>query len=149
MLSISDNQPPYFDKNHTTTFFAIVGERLPIQLKASDPDNRPIKFSLIRSTANSGYTFTSTGLLKCDVTSRDSKEFTFKVTDECNATDVITVTIRIVVCPCKNGGKCLPHPYYPRGSGVYTCQCPVGFTGDKCETNINDCVSVNCGNGKF
>ncbi|KAK3755691.1 hypothetical protein QZH41_008932 [Actinostola sp. cb2023] len=141
-----DNRNPTFVANQSPRY-ALQGEYLPLQLKASDPDNRPVTYSLLSTTASSVYIFSSTGLLQWKVTSQDNKDFTFKVTDECNATDTITVTVRIVVCPCKNGGKCVPKSSYPRGSGQYSCQCPQGFSGDKCETNINDCVSVNCGNG--
>lgn len=29
----------------------------------------------------------------------------------------------------------------------YTCVCPTGYTGKRCEENINDCLSTPCGNG--
>ena len=29
----------------------------------------------------------------------------------------------------------------------YTCTCPVGYEGDRCQTNINDCVKHNCTHG--
>lgn len=29
----------------------------------------------------------------------------------------------------------------------YTCVCPTGYTGKRCEENINDCLSTQCGNG--
>lgn len=30
--------------------------------------------------------------------------------------------------PCMNGGQC-----HPTNSGGFTCQCPVGFNGQRCE----------------
>ncbi|XP_031572276.1 receptor-type tyrosine-protein phosphatase F-like [Actinia tenebrosa] len=41
--------------------------------------------------------------------------------------------VRIVQCPCLNGGQCVPHPYHPRGSGLYQCKCVNEFSGDTCE----------------
>lgn len=146
MFIFIDNRPPSFEPGQKDQY-AISGEELQLKLKASDPDNRPIRYSLISSTLSNGYTMSSTGLLQWNVTSQ--ADFTVQVIDECNATDTITIALHLVKCPCKNGGQCFPHPYYPRGSGQYSCQCQSGFNGTKCDTNIDDCVSVNCGNGQF
>ncbi|MFH2010714.1 MAG: hypothetical protein ABI333_29200 [bacterium] len=43
--------------------------------------------------------------------------------------------------PCQNGGACTD-----TGSG-YTCDCAAGFTGDDCETNVDDCSPNPCQNG--
>lgn len=44
--------------------------------------------------------------------------------------------------PCQNGATC---------KGVafknYTCECPAGFHGDKCENEINACFINPCLNG--
>ena len=42
--------------------------------------------------------------------------------------------------PCHNGATCMTSP----PSHVYTCDCLDGYTGDTCETNIDDCVNHNC-----
>ena len=39
---------------------------------------------------------------------------------------------------CQNGGSCVPH------TQTYTCACVRGFSGEHCETNINDCLSNPC-----
>ena len=39
--------------------------------------------------------------------------------------------------PCKNGGSC----------DAGSCACPPGFEGERCETNIDDCVEFSCMNG--
>lgn len=45
--------------------------------------------------------------------------------------------------PCLNGGQCMStggNGYYG-GMSSYTCQCPPGFTGQKCESRgIHDFV---------
>ena len=28
----------------------------------------------------------------------------------------------------------------------YSCHCPAGFTGDRCETNVDDCMNNKCEN---
>jgi hypothetical protein len=43
--------------------------------------------------------------------------------------------------PCQNGGSC-------RFDGsVALCECPAGFSGALCETNVNDCPADACENG--
>ncbi|RUS79627.1 hypothetical protein EGW08_012596 [Elysia chlorotica] len=43
--------------------------------------------------------------------------------------------------PCLNGGTC------QSGYGNFTCTCVVGFTGKRCEINIDDCLPKPCKNG--
>ncbi|KAI5726630.1 hypothetical protein M8J76_005731 [Diaphorina citri] len=44
--------------------------------------------------------------------------------------------------PCLNGGSCTV-----LDTG-FSCSCPIGFQGNQCEENINDCPSINtCQNG--
>ena len=49
-----------------------------------------------------------------------------------------------VICPeglCDHGGLCLSVHHKPN------CFCPAGFTGDRCETNVDECASQPCYNG--
>ena len=48
--------------------------------------------------------------------------------------------------PCENGGTCRDTP----GSHYHShiCDCPPGFTGDRCEFNKDDCRNSPCVNGK-
>ncbi|ODN06404.1 Fibropellin-1 [Orchesella cincta] len=41
---------------------------------------------------------------------------------------------------CTNGGLCLPQNHGP------TCVCPAGFTGERCELDIDECESAPCYN---
>ncbi|CAF2136229.1 unnamed protein product, partial [Rotaria magnacalcarata] len=43
--------------------------------------------------------------------------------------------------PCLNGGTCIPN-----GIGGFTCQCPPGFSGQRCEDR-DPCASQPCMNG--
>ena len=45
--------------------------------------------------------------------------------------------------PCKNGGTCL----MDGNDDQYKCICPDGFTGEHCESNIDDCAINPCQNG--
>ncbi|XP_071506100.1 uncharacterized protein [Diadema antillarum] len=40
--------------------------------------------------------------------------------------------------PCLNGGSCID------GNSSYTCQCPPGYTGINCETDVDECSSAPC-----
>ena len=44
---------------------------------------------------------------------------------------------------CSGNGQCVD------GADTFTCNCVPGFTGELCQTNIDDCVGVSCsGNGR-
>uniref|UniRef100_A0A8D3A0F8 Uncharacterized protein n=1 Tax=Scophthalmus maximus TaxID=52904 RepID=A0A8D3A0F8_SCOMX len=44
---------------------------------------------------------------------------------------------------CLNGATCITTSL-PSSPPKYTCKCPLGFTGTKCETEINECDSSPC-----
>ncbi|XP_051557444.1 neurocan core protein-like isoform X1 [Myxocyprinus asiaticus] len=44
-------------------------------------------------------------------------------------------------CSCLHGGTCLPH-----GEG-FRCFCPLGYAGESCEIDVDDCQSNPCENG--
>lgn len=43
--------------------------------------------------------------------------------------------------PCQHGGVCTDH------TGGFICSCNAGYTGDRCQININDCAHNPCLNG--
>ena len=43
--------------------------------------------------------------------------------------------------PCQNNGNCTDEVFF------HICQCVPGYTGDNCETNIDECGSSPCQNG--
>uniref|UniRef100_A0A3Q3W7C4 EGF-like domain-containing protein n=1 Tax=Mola mola TaxID=94237 RepID=A0A3Q3W7C4_MOLML len=46
--------------------------------------------------------------------------------------------------PCKNGGLCEDANGF---AAELTCRCLAGFTGPRCETNMDDCLMRPCANG--
>ena len=45
--------------------------------------------------------------------------------------------------PCTNNGSCTAMEP-PRSRVDYTCQCVAGYTGSRCEVNIDHCQSAVC-----
>ncbi|XP_078503561.1 protein delta homolog 2 [Lissotriton helveticus] len=46
--------------------------------------------------------------------------------------------------PCKNGGSCQDEHGY---ANSFTCRCLVGYIGDLCELDVDDCLMRPCANG--
>ena len=86
-------------------------------------------------------------ILHWNVTSDRINIFHLRATDICRASTTFNITISLVSCQCQNNGRC--SPVAPRGSGFYLCECSPGFTGAKCETNIDECQTYPCVQGIF
>lgn len=43
--------------------------------------------------------------------------------------------------PCQHGGVCTDH------LNGYVCSCSTGYTGEQCQTNIDDCINHPCLHG--
>lgn len=50
------------------------------------------------------------------------------------------ILIYLTGSPCEHDGVCVNTP------GSFACNCPQGFTGPRCETNVNECDSHPCKN---
>ncbi|XP_067851680.1 sushi, nidogen and EGF-like domain-containing protein 1 isoform X2 [Heptranchias perlo] len=59
----------------------------------------------------------------------------------CNDTASVCLNLR----PCLNGGRCIDDCV--TGNPSYTCSCRAGFTGRRCQIDIDDCASNDCQNG--
>ncbi|EHB16173.1 Sushi, nidogen and EGF-like domain-containing protein 1 [Heterocephalus glaber] len=56
-----------------------------------------------------------------------------------------TTSACLALRPCLNGGKCIDDCV--TGNPSYTCSCLAGFTGRRCQRDVNECASHPCQNG--
>ena len=141
----SVNFPPKFPSK--TEYFAVAKEILELTLDVVDPEGMPVTVSLMTGSPNKAVV--RKNVLIWNATNDAKTEFFLKATDACQAKSFVNITVSLVVCQCQNNGSCVPHPNKPRGSGYYECDCLPGFTGNECETNIDECqLAYPCFRGK-
>lgn len=138
---IAGNLPPEITSE--ATYFALYQETLKLIFEAVDPEGMPVTISLTDENPKGAVMVDN--VFGWTVTTRTETTFHLKATDACNASSTFSFTVSLVRCPCKNNGNC--SPLKPRGSGFYLCNCPPGFTGEKCQTDIDDCKSYPCFQG--
>ena len=128
--------------------YALLGEDLQLQLEGENPEERPFVISMM-SGSPPGAKLTDQGVLQWRPQSTVKEKFYFKATDECNASSTFEMSVEILTCPCTDKGVCLPDPNHPRGSGMYYCECQPGYEGQRCEREIDECLSNPCVHGRF
>ncbi len=134
------NLPPQFSP--ATKYYAMFQENLELSIGISDPEGMPVTILLMNGSPSKAVM--RDNVLVWTATNDTMSQFFLKATDACQASSTLNITVSLVVCQCQNNGSCVPHPKKPRGSGYYKCDCLPGFTGDKCETNIDECQSYPC-----
>nr|XP_046255008.1 von Willebrand factor D and EGF domain-containing protein isoform X2 [Scatophagus argus] len=141
------NEPPAL---HSMPFHlrSFQGENFIYQLQARDPEGSAVRFTL--ESGPEGASVSAAGLLmwKATAETADTHAFQFTVKDECNAETRASAQVSVGSCECLNGASCVSDVSLPVGSGQYLCVCPEGFTGERCEVNIDDCKPNPCRLGR-
>lgn len=138
MIYFSVNHPP--NVTSITDYYVVYGEKLELPIEATDPEGMPITITLMEGSPKEA--LMENNILLWNVTTNKTTQFFFKATDACQASSTLNITITINVCQCNNSGLCIPQK--PRGRGYYVCSCSPGFTGQYCNTEIDDCESFPC-----
>ena len=140
---ISVNHPPNITSK--IAYYALYRESLELTFDVVDPEQMPVTISL--ADGNPKEAVMKDNVFHWNVTTTKTTAFYLKATDACQASSTFNFTVSLVSCPCQNNGSC--SPLKPRGSGFYLCNCPPGFKGAMCNTNIDDCKSYPCSQGIF
>uniref|UniRef100_A0A3Q2FGV5 von Willebrand factor D and EGF domains n=1 Tax=Cyprinodon variegatus TaxID=28743 RepID=A0A3Q2FGV5_CYPVA len=140
-----NNEPPSFQPPQIP-LRSFQGENFLYQLQAQDPEGSPVLFSLV--SAPKGASLTPAGLLmwKASFEPTDTQSFHFTMTDACSAKTTASVSVHF--CDCLNMASCITNRIFPIGSGEYVCVCPDGFTGRRCDVDIDDCRPNPCRLGR-
>ncbi|XP_054903327.1 von Willebrand factor D and EGF domain-containing protein [Poeciliopsis prolifica] len=141
------NKPPLFQPPEFP-LRSFQEESFIYQLQAHDPEGSTVLFSLV--SGPKGASLTSAGLLMWKATSEpsDTHTFQFTVSDACSAETLTSVQVSVQSCDCLNAASCITNVNSPVGSGEYVCVCPDGFTGRRCEMDIDDCKPNPCRLGR-
>lgn len=67
-----------------------------------------------------------------------------------NNLTVCSVLLQVSVrpCDCLNAGSCVADPKLLGGRGHFLCVCAAGFTGPRCEVDVDDCKPNPCRLGR-
>ncbi len=118
-----------------------------MQIEAADPERRPLTFDLVFST-NPDVTVDPSGKLHWPpMDTADDVRIELTAIDECGATTSMDFQLELTSCSCQNGGSCVPDPERPIGQGFYVCACADGYSGDVCESELDECLSNPCVHG--
>ncbi|XP_061531465.1 von Willebrand factor D and EGF domain-containing protein [Phycodurus eques] len=145
---LSENEPPLLVSLPPQGLRSFQGEELLYQLRARDPEGSAVVFTL--RSGPEGASLSPSGLIRWKVTAGHTRShaFNFSVTDDCHAETLASLHVSVRLCECTNGGSCVSDVNVPADSGEYTCACPDGFKGQRCEVDVDDCKPNPCRLGR-
>ncbi|XP_074620010.1 uncharacterized protein LOC141878862 isoform X3 [Acropora palmata] len=136
------NHPP--NVTLESNYYVVYRENFKLLIEAVDPEGMPVTVSLMGGSPKKA--MIRNNVLYWNVTTNQTTQFFFKATDACQASSTFNLTLTVVPCPCNNSGQCIPQE--PRGQRNYRCQCPPGYTGQYCGTEMDECKSYPCLRGR-
>ncbi|XP_068703048.1 von Willebrand factor D and EGF domain-containing protein-like isoform X2 [Montipora foliosa] len=136
------NLPP--NVTSKINYYVVNGEKFRLPIEAIDPEGMSVTIGLLSGSPKDA--FIQNNILYWNVTTNQTTHFFFSATDACGASSTFNFTATVNVCQCNNSGECIPQE--PRGQGIYTCLCAAGYTGQYCNTEIDECGSYPCLQGR-
>ncbi|XP_061573968.1 von Willebrand factor D and EGF domain-containing protein [Cololabis saira] len=150
--SIAENNEPPLFQPPPLRLRSFQEEDFIYQLQARDPEGSTVLFRLLSAPA--GASLSPAGLLTWKAAAEPAAEpaatrrFHFTVADDCSAETEASVEVSVQPCGCLNGASCVTNVDLPAGSGEYACVCVDGFTGSRCEVDVDDCKPNPCRLGR-
>ena len=128
----------------------IYKESLRVQIKAEDPEDKKITFTLLdNGTISLRSAFiTKDGLIDLPLSKRNETIF-IQVEDEMGGRNILILHVKAMQCPCKHDGKCYKRKTveYPTKPSDYLCECKAPYSGSLCEIRPNPCDEQPCYSG--
>ncbi|XP_038048782.1 von Willebrand factor D and EGF domain-containing protein-like isoform X2 [Patiria miniata] len=149
----TENLPPVPEDSPLLTFF--VDDTVKYQILATDPEGSAIMYTVAAQDNTSDVIISPDGTLTWPAARQGDHSFAVILTDECGASALSILQVRVVLCGCRNGGQCV----LPTASNSdtdatnqaelprYICSCPPEYSGTLCEVSTHGCMSNPCIHG--
>ena len=109
----------------------ISGSKQKFVVRAKDPENKVVQYSLVNSEAKKQISITKSGVLEIPSTVTGEFNITIRATVLCGVFTDQKFTIEPLQCPCKEYCKWKGGNETGRNSTDIECVCPAGCTGER------------------
>ena len=125
----SENTPPRF--LNQTKLYAIKGHTQKFNVRAKDPENKVVEYSLLHSETKNKFSISKSGMLEIRSTIVGKFKITIRANDICGAFTDQEFTIESMGCPCEGycRWKMVDDGETGQNSTEIECVCPKGCTG--------------------
>ncbi|XP_028406132.1 von Willebrand factor D and EGF domain-containing protein-like isoform X2 [Dendronephthya gigantea] len=141
----TENKPPQFSTPNM--LLGIYEESLRVQIKAEDPEDQKITFTLLENgtISLSSASITKDGRMDISLSGKNGTVYV-QVEDVLGGRNVLILHVNAMQCPCEHGGKCYQKKSvkYPTTPSDYLCECKAPFSGNFCEIRPNPCDERPC-----
>lgn len=117
-----------------------VGSVASFTVNARSPNSYSINYTLTGNVP-SGISFpngSNNGSFKWNVMSANPVLLTFIATDSRGKSSSLTPVVNM--CNCSNNTQCMWNSAVGEAFAIVPCRCPAGYTGLRCESDINACL---------
>ncbi|XP_031570637.1 uncharacterized protein LOC116304951 isoform X2 [Actinia tenebrosa] len=144
--NILKNSPPEFD-NTSSVLYLTVNVSNSVTFTANDLDGDRIRFNITGPPEDATVWTNESSITMEWMVTTNSVKLEIIATDNKGATSVLRPVLH--VCACHNNGDCLTSNQEEENRNnsrfsIMSCQCPSGYTGRFCESDIDACeVNMN------